>query len=597
MKAIMVMFDSLNRHMLPNYGCDWTHAPNFQRLAERTVTFDNCYIGSMPCMPTRRELHTGRYNFLHRSWGPLEPFDDSMPALLSQHGVYTHLVSDHMHYWEDGGATYHSRYDSWECERGHEGDHWKGQVGEPPYPESYILPNTKSQFRYEMTNRQYMQNEEAMPQARTFANGLDFIDRNHAEDSWFLQIETFDPHEPFFTQQQWKDLYPHDYDGPHFDWPAYKPATEPADQIQHMRNEYAALLSMCDAYLGKVLDKMDALDLWEDTLLIVNTDHGFLLGEHGWWAKNLMPWYNELAHIPFFVWDPRSGKRGERRDALVQTIDLAPTLLDYFEVEIPAQMRGTPLHEAIARDRPVRDAALFGTYGAWVSVTDGRYVYMRANDEESDPTLYEYTLMPTHMNHMFTVDELQETVMSPPMDFTKGCPVMKIPYRARMGSKRATLLFDLQSDPNQESPIINDEIELRMIQLMVDVMASHHTQPEQYVRLGLPQDGQITDAHLHAAKHHELALQVVAVPEDPAAGVPDEEGSRFRISTPLADLLDHPQAKAVLAANLPPEMIQNIRTNAMLREVSLRRLATFMPELLSKERLGTIAVELAEAGK
>lgn len=46
MKAIMIMFDSLNRHMLPSYGCEWTHAPNFQRLAERTVQFNNAYVGS-----------------------------------------------------------------------------------------------------------------------------------------------------------------------------------------------------------------------------------------------------------------------------------------------------------------------------------------------------------------------------------------------------------------------------------------------------------------------------------------------------------------------------------------------------------------------
>ncbi|MEU3958158.1 sulfatase-like hydrolase/transferase, partial [Streptomyces achromogenes] len=106
MKAVMVMFDSLNRHMLPPYGGpEWVHAPNFARLAARTVTYDTCYAGSMPCMPARRELHTGRHNFLHRGWGPLEPFDDSMPELLKQNGVHTHLVSDHQHYWEDGGAT------------------------------------------------------------------------------------------------------------------------------------------------------------------------------------------------------------------------------------------------------------------------------------------------------------------------------------------------------------------------------------------------------------------------------------------------------------------------------------------------------------
>ena len=66
MKAIMVMFDSLGRHMLPPYGCDWVQAPNFERLAPKTVVFDSCYAGSMPCIPARRELHTGRYNFFPR---------------------------------------------------------------------------------------------------------------------------------------------------------------------------------------------------------------------------------------------------------------------------------------------------------------------------------------------------------------------------------------------------------------------------------------------------------------------------------------------------------------------------------------------------
>ena len=82
MKVIMVMYDSLNRHMLNAYGCNWTHTPNFDRLINRTTIFDNMYVGSMPCMPARREFHTGRYNFLHRAWGPFEPFDDSAIEIL-----------------------------------------------------------------------------------------------------------------------------------------------------------------------------------------------------------------------------------------------------------------------------------------------------------------------------------------------------------------------------------------------------------------------------------------------------------------------------------------------------------------------------------
>ena len=77
---------------------------------------------------------------------------------------------------------------------------------------------------------------------------------------------------------------------------------------------------MCDAYLGKLLDVFDKLDLWKDTMLIVNTDHGYLLGEHGHWAKNYMPQYNEIANTPLFIWNPRFKIKGERRKSLVQTI-------------------------------------------------------------------------------------------------------------------------------------------------------------------------------------------------------------------------------------------------------------------------------------
>src|SRR5699024_9113145 len=127
MKAIVVMFDTLNRHFLPSYGARGVHAPNFERLAQRAVQFDTCYGGSMPCMPARRELHTGRYNFLRRSWGPLEPFDGSVPQVLTEAGVYTHLVTDHQHYWCDGGATYHPRFRTFEFFRGRRGTSGRGR--------------------------------------------------------------------------------------------------------------------------------------------------------------------------------------------------------------------------------------------------------------------------------------------------------------------------------------------------------------------------------------------------------------------------------------------------------------------------------------
>ena len=480
MKAIMVMFDSLNRHMLPPYGCDWTHAPNFARLAQRSVVFDRSYVGSMPCMPARRELHTGRYNFLHRSWGPLEPFDCSMPELLAGNGVYTHLATDHYHYWEEGGATYHTRYSSFETARGQEFDLWKGVVGDVAMPEH--LGQARRPY---WVNRRYMTREQDQPQALTFGQASEFLRTNASQDGWFLHVETFDPHEPFFTQEQYKRLYPHEYDGPHFDWPLYKRVDETPQQVQHCRYEYAALLSMCDRHLGRVLDLMDELDLWQDTLLIVNTDHGFLLGEHDWWGKCAMPFWNEIAHTPLFIWDPRGGRGGAECDALVQTIDLPATLLGFFGKERPADMQGADLAETIAADKPVRRAGLFGLHGAHVNVTDGRYVYMRAPQAGNAP-LYNYTHMPCHMARMFRADELQDIRLAEPFKFTKGCRTMKIASASRLGAAGfVTMLYDLHTDPAQQDPIHDEGVEKMMIDHLVREMKHNDSPEEQFERLGL----------------------------------------------------------------------------------------------------------------
>lgn len=489
MKTIMVMFDSLNRHMLPPYGCHWVQAPNFQRLAQRTVTFDNSYVGSMPCMPARRELHTGRYNFLHRSWGPLEPFDDSMPEILKQHGVHSHLISDHYHYWEEGGGNYHTRYKTWEIVRGQEGDPWKCNLSPAiPVPPGNLNEKLRApaSLRQDWVNRSYMEHEADHHQAQTFQLGLDFLDTNHRFDNWFLQLETFDPHEPYFTYAKYLALYPDPYKGPHFDWPPYQRVNESPEAVQHIRYVNAALISMCDHYLGRVLDKMDALNLWEDTLLIVNTDHGFLLGEHGWWAKCAQPFYNEIARTPLFIWDPRCHKAGERRASLVQTIDLAPTILEYMGIARPPDMQGQPLQATVASDTPVRAAGLFGIHGGHVNLTDGRYVYMRAPRTPANQPLYEYTLAPAHMRHSFATDALQDIRLREPFRFTKGCRTMKIagqPWKSPY--EFGTLLFDVANDPGQEQPLHDPTVEQRLSRLMVEQMQANDAPPEQYERLGL----------------------------------------------------------------------------------------------------------------
>lgn len=509
-RCVVVMYDTLCRHFLPSYGNEWVKAPNFTRLAERAVQFDNFYVGSMPCMPARREMHTGRYNFLHRSWGPLEPFDDSMPSMLSSHGVHSHKVTDHQHYWEDGGATYHQRYTTFDLIRGQEGDKWIADVdklrdihlGADRWSENQRIPMQ----RQDNINREHMDRAELQPQHRTFSLGLEFLARNKDADRWYLQIETFDPHEPFFTQQEFKDLYPHEYDGPEFDWPPYREVREDDATIEHIRCMYAALMTFCDQQLGRVLDVFDEYDLWSDTMLLVNTDHGFLMGEHDWWAKVVTPFFQEIAHIPFWAYDPRHAEQGgQRRSALAQTIDLAPTILSYFDIPLTNDMQGHSLEQRIVDDTQVREAGIFGVMGGQVNVTDGRYVYMRAPASVDNTPLYDYTLMPTHMNALFSPRELQSWERSDGFSFTKGCKIMRIPTRTPnlfknqdnpVGrGKNTTLLFDVINDPGQTQPLDDPELETHMIAAMVREMARNEAPPEQYTRLGLPMPQRRSTGH------------------------------------------------------------------------------------------------------
>ena len=497
MKAIMVMYDSLNRHMLKPYGCNWTKTENFSRLARHTVVFDNCWVGSMPCMPARRELHTGRYNFLHRSWGPLEPFDDSMPQILKGSGIHTHLVSDHYHYWEDGGATYHQRYTTWECIRGQEGDNWHPAVGFAggPKPTRNVCGAPEDNWvGQDFANRTVMTSSAAQPQYRTFQKGLEFLADNHKKDNWFLQIETFDPHEPFFSQPEYKDQFPDEYSGPFCDWPDYRPVdqSDSPEFIEHMRSQYASVLKMCDENLGRILDAMDEYGLWDDTMLIVNTDHGFLLSEHGQWAKCHCPFYAEVAHIPLVIWDPRSRKRGVRTDRLVQTIDLPATLLEFFGSPLPADMEGRSVRPILEQDEPVRESALFGIFGGQICCTDGEWVYMRSPLPENQPR-HEYTLMMTRHGgrRAFIKNEVLRTMkLHAPFSFTKGIPVIEIDSTDDVSQAGyPTMLFCMKDDPAQLRPVKNPVQEMRMMKLMAKMMKENDCPEEQFVRMGLDSCG------------------------------------------------------------------------------------------------------------
>ncbi|WP_024347466.1 sulfatase [Lacrimispora indolis] len=488
MRAIMVMFDTLSKRFLSTYGSDWTITPNFKRLEEKCVVFDNFYGGSMPCMPARRELHTGRYNFLHRGWGPLEPFDCSIMEELKRAGIYTHLVTDHSHYFEDGGATYHNRYDTWEGFRGQEGDRWVPQICSNPEFNKNPLNKQGISAVQHYANRSRITCEEEMPSVKTINAGLEFLDRYKTEENWFLQIECFDPHEPFYVPEKYRSLYQCGTLENAFNWPPYKLTgnSETKDKLGDLKKEYAALITMCDHHLGRILDFMDENRMWEDTMLIVNTDHGFLLGERGFMGKNYMPMYEEIIHIPFYMHDPRYEKEKGRRSELAQTIDIAPTLLEYFKVDLNGyEMDGKPLTPIVNGNKKIHENILFGIYGGHINIYDGKYMLMKSPEKENKP-LVSWTLMPANMRGFYKREILEGGSFISGGRFTNGIPCMKYEEQVYIDPMQfGDLLFDLEADPEQKNPLEDLKIMEEMCRKLKKAMDQVEAPEEQFVRIGL----------------------------------------------------------------------------------------------------------------
>ena len=502
MKTIFVLFDSLVRTALGCYGGTSIPTPNFDRFAARGVTFDRHYAGSLPCMPARRELHTGRLNFLHRSWGPLEPFDESFSEILQAGGVYTHLVSDHYHYWEDGGSSYHNRYNTWEFIRGQEWDKWKAMV-EPPlerfrrdfHPLQFSSTRNDGRLQH-LINREAMQQEAEFCTPRTFDAGFQFLDANRKAENWLLHLEMFDPHEPFHAPERFRALFPSGYQGPVLDWPRYKRVEETPGEIAELRSNYAALVAMCDHYFGTLLDYMDRHEMWDDTALVLTTDHGLLIGEHDWWVKNRMPFFEEISHLPLILHHPQYAHlAGQRRQALTQTIDLMPTLLGWHGMEPSKSVEGQKLDSVLINDSPIRDAAIFGMFGAATNITDGRYVYFRYPTDMAAQPLFEYTLMPMHQKSLCDAEELRAATLVNSFAFTDGVPVLKLPARRNAKSQpcghtgqgtyedTTTVLYDLDNDPGQLHPIDDPIVVRRLIDAMRRIMLKNEAPAEAYQRL------------------------------------------------------------------------------------------------------------------
>src|SRR5262245_24893331 len=493
--AVVVLLDSLNRHLLGAYGAREFETPNLDRFAQRAVRFDGHYAGSLPCMPARHDLLCGALDFLWKPWGSIELWEEPITCALRRAGVTTMLVSDHPHLFEVGGENYHCDFTAWEYQRGHEGDPWRTRpdpswVGAPLFGRRH-MPYDNS--------RGYFREEADFPGPRTLATAARWLERDAPHHERFLLfVDEFDPHEPFDTPEPYASMYDPDWEGPHLIWPPYTRAgvgggvlTE--RQARQLRASYGGKLTMIDRWFGGILDALERAGLWESTAVFLCTDHGHYLGERDAFGKPALPVFEPMGHIPLLVAWP--GVAAGTRAALTTNVDVHATLLDLFGVRAAHRTHGRSLAPLVRGEvDSVREWALSGYWGREVHLLDGRTKYARAPAGHNAPLSVfsnRWSTMPLHAAPDLRLPLPDDRARLDRMPGSK-VPVIRQPFGPgdrlpfwALGGFTGTHLYDLANDPREAENLAGSAAEKRAEELLRAALVELEAPDDQLARLGL----------------------------------------------------------------------------------------------------------------
>ena len=338
MNVVFIMCDTFRRDFIGAYGNEWIKTPCLDKLAEEAFVFERCYMNSFPTVPNRWDILTGKNNFTYAGWQPLDPDEVVVPMILGAQETTSMMIHDTPHI-QQNGFNYARGFSAWQWIRGQENDRWQTDPQEVDWPcDPAKMRNPDYIVKQYLRNVSQRKKESDWFVAKTMTAACDWLERNYQNEDFLLYIDTFDPHEPFDPPQHYVDMYDPGYSGEEVIYPHYAPANYlPEDERDHVRALYAGKCSLVDRWIGMLLNKMDDLGLRENTAVVFTTDHGFMFGEHDLIGKDIIideyfetiTLYEETAHIPLIIRLPEQ-EEGFRVEALVSSVDLMPTMLEWY---------------------------------------------------------------------------------------------------------------------------------------------------------------------------------------------------------------------------------------------------------------------------
>ena len=401
MNVVVVVMDSLRVDHV--YG-PRARTPAINKVARQGLRFTRAYPEGMPTIPARRAIMSGRRTYPFRGWHPYrdlppqpgwEPVDGDgkmWAEHLRDQGWTTGYITDNPHMLLGVHKRFRRKFDRVELV--------DGQVPLRRKPKRRVsraelnrnLPPTLRGSRAEPRMAAYLaanprsRSEEDFLAARVFRNGMNWIEWARDRQPFALVIDSFDAHEPWDAPRRIKDMY----GAPGVALEPIQPFPTPAAKyraldldrqlLRRMRQLYAAEVTLVDAWLGNFLGRLADLGLAENTMLVLISDHGVLLGEYGWVGKRYSEIHEELSHVPFVIRHPAGKAAGRTSAYYASTHDVGPTVLAALGREVPGSMDGADLTPLLDGKRPARRRRYrTACYNDHVAASDGTWLLISDN--------------------------------------------------------------------------------------------------------------------------------------------------------------------------------------------------------------------------
>jgi arylsulfatase A-like enzyme len=403
--VVLLIIDSLRKDHVRAYGNTWIETPSLDTLARESLRFTQAYPESIPTICARRAIHTGLRTWPFRDWRrykgvdvglwgwqPIPEGQTHLAELLKQSGCATLTVTDNLHQYP-ASMNFQRGFDVFDFIRGQTTDGYKPPWTSDPEQVGQTL-GMRGYFQQYFANVAYRETEEDWFSPQVFTRASEVLEAASKGPPFFLVVDNYDPHAPYDPPENYVNLYDDPYGGLEPFSPRYGPSSYLTDrQLKRIRALYAGEVTMVDRWLGRFLDKMAELNLFENTLLMLLSDHGVAHGEHGILGKPPNALWPEVTDIAWLMRHPEGKRSGDSSDFYASTHDVAPTILGFLGIEPEQPMDGQDLSILFDGGQPENRSHFTLGYHDHAWARDDDYAMFAKNDG-SNALLYDLRIDP-----------------------------------------------------------------------------------------------------------------------------------------------------------------------------------------------------------